>query len=177
MKWKNPFSKFDIVKCPGDSDKRVYKNPNDAYPLAIKAYEANISAKTSSVLTNSARISGKFRKKVAALLVDLGQNDGTLIIDYRAAYVVFQSDPCKYSDYLVWKTNLISAEHQRLKRLNLKIRAFMELANDRNTSSPEKLAADIKTLENFIRHPNRNEIEKEFELVAESLKSSNDATN
>ena len=169
----NPFSKIKSVKCPDGSTKYVYKHVDHAFPILIKNYEASISAKQDSALINGARISGELKKRTTTLLADLDRNNNDLIFAFRSAYLGYQTDPCKNNDYFLWQMNMITIENQRLKRLSLNIRAFVDLANNRRLSNPDSLAAELEKLEDLIRDPDKAEIRKAFKSSTNAAKQMN----
>lgn len=137
-KW-NPFSKSYQVRCPDGSIKTIYKNIDDAFPLSINGYEADISTKIKSEILKEAELDTKLKSRVDGLLYGLDEINNGLIMSFRSAYVGYQTDPCSNNGFLLDQITKINEEQRRLRALKMQIRGYVELAKS-NPGDSTKLA-------------------------------------
>lgn len=137
----NPFSISYEVKCQDGSRKTVYKKVEDAFPLAINGYEANVSTKLKSELLQEGELDGALKTKVDGLLYGLDDINNGLMISFRSAYVGYQTDPCANNEFLLTEIRKINEEQRRLRALRMQIRGYVEMAktNPGNTTQLAKL--------------------------------------
>jgi hypothetical protein len=145
----NPFSISYEKKCRDGSRKTVYKKVEDAFPLAINGYEANIATKLKSELLQEGELNGALKTKVDGLLYGLDDINNGLMIAFRSAYVGYQTDPCENNEFLLTEIRKINEEQRRLRALRMQIRGYVEMAKT-NPGNTTELAELYNTLVNKI---------------------------
>jgi hypothetical protein len=122
-------------KCPDGTIRIVRRNPDKAFPLAIKSASASLKGQLTVIQSASAGIGGDYKTNVDSLLIALDEKNNSLMIKYRAAYEVYATNPCGKSDYLADEVRSISDAHSRLVDSGLKIQLFVELIKTQPTNS------------------------------------------
>jgi hypothetical protein len=95
-----PWSKRVTRKCPDGTLKTYYKKVDDAFPLAIKDYNAKFNADIDAQKQATAKIGGEYSTKIQSLLFSISEQNESLMLMARNAYIYFQSDPCTGSPFL-----------------------------------------------------------------------------
>jgi len=126
MAW--PFSKTYKVKGPNGRIKRVYRDVNDAFPLYIKGWKANLEAAGKVLDKASGDIKAEYATAIHGLLFSLDELNNVLMMKFRVAYVYYQSDPFENSGFFERAIGKILDGHGRLKAHSLKINGLIELA-------------------------------------------------
>lgn len=135
------FGKTYKHKCSDGSIKIVYKDVDDAFPLFLPGWEGKISGNVKGLGNTDAGLSSEYATKIQGLLYNLDELNQTLMMNFRGAYVSYQTDPCKYDDHLQRQIQNILDEQTRLKRLKIKIEALISLAEMNNVDQIEILSA------------------------------------
>ena len=130
MTFRWPFGKSYSVRCPDGTQKTVYRNVDDAFPLYIKGWQGDLSATASGLAAADGEIKGAYSSKIQGLLFGLDELTQTVMINFRSVYMVFISDPCSNSFFLQREVEKLVAEQQRLSRLRIQVRALLELARN-----------------------------------------------
>jgi hypothetical protein len=131
-----PSMRSKEYRCPDGSIRIVRRNPDKAFPLAIKTAAASLKGQVNVIQSASVGIGGDYRTSVDCLLVALDDKNSSLMMKYRAAYEVYASDPCGKSDYLADEVRSISVTHSKLVDWALKIQGFVELIKTQPKDSP-----------------------------------------
>ncbi|MES0040410.1 hypothetical protein [Mesorhizobium sp. M0091] len=83
-------------------------------------------------------------KKIDGLFVALDEFNGNIMIDFRAAYVAFQSDPCGSGQFLHRSIERISDRRNQMITLKMQILALVELAKTNpNSDAFSNIFGDI----------------------------------
>ena len=91
MAW--PLSKTYKVKSPDGHVKTVYRNVDDAFPLFIPGWKANINAAGKFLERLSGEIRAEYSTAIHGMLFALDELNQGLMMTFRAAYIVYQNDP------------------------------------------------------------------------------------
>ena len=135
----NPFSKTYTVKCPDGSTKTVYKDIDKALPFHIQGWEGNISSKIKSEHIGNIEIGAEYQSKIEQLLIGIDDINNNVMIDYRLAYLAFQSDPCENNTFLITEIQKISEEQRRLKSFKILISSFIEMAKVNGENNSDRI--------------------------------------
>ena len=141
--------KYDYVDCPSGSQKRVYRNATSAFPLFVRGFQAKMSAGVDTGGLQNASINAQYKRNVDTLLFILDDGSGDLPLLFHAAYVVYQTDPCKYDEYLRLEIQAITERHQWLKSKRIAISAYINLI--RNGADPSVLEDTFNSLVKDLR--------------------------
>ena len=126
MTW--PFFRTYTVKCPNGHVKTVYRNVDDAFPLFIPGWKANLTAAGKVLDKVSAEMKGEYATAIHGLLFALDDLNQGLMMTFRAAYIVYQNDPCEHSAFFEREVAKLLDEQRRLRALKVQIDGLIELA-------------------------------------------------
>jgi hypothetical protein len=131
-----PWSRTYQVKCPDGTTRTVYRKIEDAFPLDLRASQTAFSAKAGDALgAMSANIEGEHRDKVEHLLVAIDSKNNTLMVKFRAAYTVFETNPCANDQYLADQVKQLIEMHDRLTEVELGTQSLIALINTKPTET------------------------------------------
>ena len=122
------FSKTRNVKGPGGRTKILYKNIDDAFPLYIKGWKADLTAGFKVLDKASGNIKAEHATAIHGLLYSLDSLNQDLAMIFRSAYILYQSDPFEHSGFFEREIAKILDEQRRLRILKVKIGGLIELA-------------------------------------------------
>jgi hypothetical protein len=123
-----PWSKTYKVKCPDGSTRTVHKRIDDAFPLDIRGAQSKFSAKAKDGLgALSAEVSADHRSTVENLLVAIDSKNNTLMVKFRAAYLVYITNPCVKDEFLAIRISQLIEMHDRLTEVELGTQSLIEL--------------------------------------------------
>lgn len=153
MSW--PFSKRYRVRCPNGHTKTVYRNIDDAFPLCIPGWKANLSVAGKAIDEITADIKGEYATAIHGLLFALDDLNQGLMMTFRAAYVVYQNDPCLHGDFFAREVAKLLDEQGRLRALKVQIDGLIEIARlqPQNSGDFARLLASIVDRMSFLILP------------------------
>lgn len=135
-------------KCPDGTIYEVYRNPNNAFPLALtvskKQYEAVLKG-----LQGISEVGAKVinESNVNGLFVQIDKSNSSMMPKFRSAYEIFKTQPCKGYEKFVQMVEKIHNEHERLQNLIIKIEGLVSLAtlaqNDKDHKNLVNLYASL----------------------------------
>lgn len=128
--------------CPDGSTKVVHRNLDAAFPLYVAGWDANLSAELKSAQVDG-KVSGNYRSKIDGLLIALDDSNNNVMLEFRAAYVAYQTDPCSNSAYFLRALERISDKRDAISKLKLKIGALIEMAKAANNLIADERFADL----------------------------------
>ncbi|MDO9392188.1 MAG: hypothetical protein Q7U71_10505 [bacterium] len=128
MKIKWPFSKTYVVKCPDGTTRVIYKNIDDAFPLCIPGWKGKTGGSIEAIKGASVNINAEYQTQIQGLLYSLDELNQSLTMVFRAAYIAYQSHPCKNAASFNRLIEKMIHENSRLTALKIKIRGLISLA-------------------------------------------------
>ena len=126
MSW--PFSKTYQVKCKDGSVKTVYKKVDDAFPLFIPAWKGDLSAAGKILDKVNAEVKAEYAAAIHGLFYALDELNQGLMMTFRAAYVVYQNDPCQHGLFFEREVAKLLDEQRRLRALKVQLDGLIQLA-------------------------------------------------
>ncbi len=144
-----PFSKTYKVRCPDGSVKTVYKNVDDAFPLHVPGWKANLSATGKFIDKVDANVKAEYSTAIHGLLFALDEFNKGLMITFRGAYVVYQNDPYKYADFFEREVAKILEDQRHLRILKIQIDGLIELAKLQSNQSEDFAKALAKVVDSM----------------------------
>lgn len=143
MAW--PFSKTYKVKRPNGQIKIVYKDVDDVFPLYIKGWKANLDAAVKVLDKAKVDIKAEHATAIHGLLFALDELNQGLMMTFRGAYILYQSDPYEHSGFFEREVAKLLDEQRRLRTLKVQIDGLIGLAKLQSEHSDEfvKVFANI----------------------------------
>jgi hypothetical protein len=116
-----PFGKKYVVHCPDGSDKVVFVNPDDAFPLTIKDWYSKWDVVAKFLNRIDASLRAEIGKQLAGQIFELDHSNRSMQISFRAAYNVYIIDPCKRDDWFADRVREIIQAEGMLREKALEI--------------------------------------------------------
>lgn len=131
-----PWSRTYRVKCPDGSTRTVHRNIDEAFPLDVRSSQTRLAAGIAGVSgVASGNISSEHQDKVESLLVAIDSKNNTLMVKFRAAYLVFMTNPCRQSEYLADQIRQLIEMHDRLTEVELGTQSLIALIASKPTDT------------------------------------------
>jgi hypothetical protein len=122
------FSKTYRIKCPDGTIKSYVKDIDKAFPLSLKDTQAKIDSAVSLQKEATANLNVQYASKIQGLLFSISEQNKSLMLQYRSAYFIFQTDPCSNNSFLIRQFEHVNSEQQNLMELKTKLEALINLA-------------------------------------------------
>ncbi|WP_188416320.1 hypothetical protein [Mucilaginibacter galii] len=139
MKWW-PGAKSYTFKCPDGTTRTIYKDINEAFPLAIRDAKSKIDSDIKAEKLAAAKISVDYQTKVSNILYRLSDENESLMLNFRTTYLAFISDPCGNGSFLKRQIETTIHKQNQLQELRMQINGLTTLAqlcgNDLTTVMP-----------------------------------------
>lgn len=123
-----PFARTRTHQCPDGSTKIVYRNVDDAFPLFIPGWQANITAAVVPPRAPNVHVAGQYASRIHGLLFALDELNQSLMMNFRGAYVAYSSDPCGNAGLLQRQVDYILREQHRVQMVRVQIQGLIALA-------------------------------------------------
>lgn len=124
-----PWSKTYTVRCPDGTTRELHKDIDEAVPLSLKGFKADIEASVKGVPKLSGAAKAKYETKIQGLLFGLTEQNQSLMMSFRTVYLAFRSDPCGSRDFFQREVEKLLEEQRRIAELKLKVTALIQLAS------------------------------------------------
>lgn len=136
------------VKCQDGTSRHVYKDPDMAFPLALRDISSTIKAQVDAAPTITANLSASNEQRYTTLLVGIDESNNTLQANYRAAYMVFAANPCQGYDKFAAAVERLEKTHGDRSKLLVRAQLIqnMILANADGGNIQEAIAAAFEVL-------------------------------
>lgn len=144
MRW--PFSKTYQVKCNDGTVKTVYRNVDNAFPLCLPGWKGDLSARGKILDKVNAELKAEYATIIHGLLYALDELNQGLMMQFRAAYVVYKNDPCQHSSFFERQVEKLLDQQGRLISSKVQIDGLTQIAK----LMPEHSEEFWKTLANVI---------------------------
>jgi hypothetical protein len=135
-----PFSKTYRFKCQDGSIKIIYKNVNDAFPLFIPGWKSGLSSSIKGWEKVKAKVKADFATRIEGLFYSLDESNRSLMLQFRSAYILFQSDPLQNSPLFSKQVERINEKQQKYLELRIKLQSLITIAelypNDSDKTIP-----------------------------------------
>jgi hypothetical protein len=108
------------------------------FQRSVKEWKSHFDVSIQALKEVSGDAKAQYESKITGLLYHLDGQNNSLMLQFRAAYTAFFSDPCKEDGYFKQQTEIPLKEHMRLTELKMKIQSLLELVKA-YPNEPEKL--------------------------------------
>ena len=131
-----PWSKIYHVRCPDGTTRTVYRKIDDAFPLYVQGSDTKVSAGVKDgVGAISGNVNAEHQSKVENLLVAIDSKNNSLMVKFRAAYLVYMTNPCGQSEYFANQVKHLSEIHDRLTEVELGAQSLIALIRSKPTAT------------------------------------------
>ena len=115
------FGKTRKHRCPDGTERIVFKNPDDAFPLSVKDWSTRLEGTLNAVKELQGSLGADFKNQIEGFFVQLDQANSSMQSQFRAIYVVYQTDPCGQDGYLATEIQKIIERECTLRRMQIEI--------------------------------------------------------
>jgi len=138
-KWL-PGAKNYTIKCPDGTTRTIYKDINEAFPLAIRDSNSKFDSDIKAENLAAAKVSVDYQSKVSNLLYRLSDENESLMLNFRTTYLAFIANPCDHGSFLMRQIETTIQKQAQLQELRMQINGLTILAqlcgNDPTTVMP-----------------------------------------
>lgn len=146
MRW--PWAKTYEVKCPDGTVRIVHRRIEDACPLFIPGWKADVGAEFKGIDSLTATARAKYETHIHGLLFALNEQNESLMLSFRTVYVAYLSNPCKNDGFFRRELEKLLDEQRKISQFKVKISALIQLINSSPGSSAE-LAAIFRDMAGY----------------------------
>ena len=140
MRW--PFFRTRTMRCPDGTTRIIYKSIDEACPLFIEGWKADVATNLKIPGTASGDAKAKYENKIDGLLFALNEQNQSLMMHFRAVYLLYSSNPCGSDAYFQRKIDDLIEQQHRISTLKLKIAALIQLVAS-NPNDSASISSDI----------------------------------
>ena len=115
-------------RCKDGSVKIVHRNVDDAFPFYLPSWKAKLDGNAKIPVQGQGGIKAEYETKIGGLLFGLDELNQGLMMNFRGAYVAFQTDPSAGHEFLLREVAKVLQEQQRVLRIRLQIDGLISLA-------------------------------------------------
>jgi len=144
-----PFSKTYKHKCPDGTIRIIHRNVDNAFPLFIQTAKSKTNADIQGIKGVKGRLSTEHQTKIEGVLYELNEMNSSLMMKFRSAYILFQSNPCGSHETFSVEILKINNEHHSMMILRTKIKGLLDLAGNNNIEALSVYKGILKLIEDF----------------------------
>lgn len=157
-------------KCPDGTSRRIYRDIDVAFPLYIKGFEANLSAKGEAETVGAVKVDAAYSNRIDGLLFALDELNQGLMVTFRGAYLAFSANPCGSGDYLKREVSKILDEQRRLRLIKMQLDALTLVAQTQPIDSDEFAKQISEIVQKIGTYPGHEVTQDELEKASETAK-------
>ena len=145
MNFRILFTKTRKVKCPDGTERFVYNNLNDVFPLSVSENSSKINTDLKVPETVDAKFAAEISQAIKSLMFTIDENNGSLVLEQRGAYSVYAANPCEGYERYSRHIEDLSHRRQRLQEQQRLLGALMALAQSPK-ANPNELIGLLRQL-------------------------------
>lgn len=138
MPFRFPFFRTYKLKCPDGTTRIVHKNIDDVFPLSVSDTNAKFNGDLKLPETIDAKLGAEISNAIKSVMFSIDGNNSSLVLEQRAAYSGYQSNPCAQADWYQRRIEDLSNRRHRLQEQERLLNALMSLAQ-RPTADADRL--------------------------------------
>jgi hypothetical protein len=167
-----PFVKTRVIKCSDGTERTIFKNPDDAFPLIARNYNKDFKAALLAIHELQGKLegslSGNFQNNISGFFAELDTANRNIQLALRAVYVTYCTNPCNLDNYLAKETHKILDQENKLRRLQLELQ-YIESLRLNGKSSNEIEQAMRSSLDKLSEEESKADSSIEFRNVKERI--------
>lgn len=122
-----PFQTKKTIKCPDGTTRIIYRYAKDAFPFEVFDTKSKSEINTKMPDVADLNVSGEYAHTLNALLMKIDETNSSLMMLFRAAYVVFEANPCQNDEDFKSEVRDIRLGDQKNTLLKLKYDALLKI--------------------------------------------------
>lgn len=115
------FDKTKTTKCPNGTKVTVFKDPNDAFRMTFKDWDASFNAGVNAAGEIGANADAHVAVDTKLLLARLDDVNTSMQMRFNAIYIRFWTDPCKMGGWWTQRLDEAIEDENRLRAAMLTI--------------------------------------------------------
>lgn len=127
--------------CKDGTVRFIHKNVDKAFPLAVREQQKRFNADLNAQKKASAKLNSAYTEKIQGLLFSISEQNESLMMTLRSAYIGFQSNPCGGDGFFQRHVEKVNHEQHRLMTLKTRITGLIAIARECPNNSEKVLAA------------------------------------
>jgi hypothetical protein len=133
------------ITCRDGTKRTVHKNINDACPLFIPGWKADVAGGVQGVSDLKAEVKAKYGTQINGVLYSLNEQNQSLMMSFRTVYLAFSTNPCGNNDFFLREIEKLLDEQRKISALKIQIAGLIQLAstNPNDTAQLTKIFSDI----------------------------------
>lgn len=139
MVW-NFFSRTYRVECP-DGPRTVHKNIDNVFPLHLRYTKTAVEGSVRALKNAQGKVGAAYEQRISAVLAEVDAVNRSMQAQFRAAYAVFEADPCNQMPYLSAAIERIIVDEQRLRVIQTVSAQLNAILNQRPKGAEPDAAA------------------------------------
>ena len=124
-----PGQKTYRKKCPDGTDRVVYYNVDDAFPLYTRDWTASFGAVLTQSQALDGGVSAELSRQLSGWLVELDEANRSMQTKFRTAYVNYQTEPCSGLERFNRRIEEIDKAESELRKIEIEFRGAVGLLN------------------------------------------------
>lgn len=128
VRFNLPFFSTRTVICPDGSRHVIQNNIESYFPLSVSENSSKVNAELKIPDTVEAKAATEMQNAIKSVMVSIDKNNGSLVLEQRAAYTAYASYPCGSHDWYKKQLENISMRRQRLQEQENVLDALIALA-------------------------------------------------
>ena len=121
-----PWSKrIRRVNCRDGTQRDVYKNPDEAFPLLTNNLSAQIKAQVEMLKQLQVNVGVDIKKLVAGFFFQIDEINRSLQLLFRTVYLTYATNPCDLDKWLANQVEKIIEEEIKMRDSIIKLRLKM----------------------------------------------------
>ncbi|SCX03967.1 hypothetical protein [Agrobacterium rosae] len=123
-----PFLSTRTVVCPDGSQHVIQKNISSYFPLSVSEKSAKVDVDLKIPDTVEAKTAAQMESAIKSVMVSIDKSNGSIVLEQRAAYTAYASNPCGSHEWYKRQLENISTRRQRLQEQENMLGALVALA-------------------------------------------------
>lgn len=129
MGFWSSWGKTRDIRCPDKTTRILYKNIDDACPLFIAGFKADITADIKGAEDLSGKVAAQYERDIKGLLFSLNEQNQSLMMSFRTVYLAYSTNPCGNDNFFQREIEKLLDEQRKISALKIKIGALIQIAS------------------------------------------------
>lgn len=126
--------------CTDGTVRFIHKNVDKAFPLALKEQQKKFNADLEAQQQINLSLNSDYTEKIQGLLFSISEQNQSLMMTLRSAYIGFQTNPCAGDGFFQRQVARVNEEQHRLMELKTQITGLIAIAKEFPNNSEKVLS-------------------------------------
>lgn len=140
MPFNFPFLPTRTVVCPDGSSHVIQNNIERYFPLSVTDNGSKWDAELKIPDSVEAKAATEIKSAINSVMVSIDKNNGSLVLEQRAAYTAYASNPCGSHEWYKRQLENLSTRRQRLQEQESMLSALITLTQTPGIELPEMVS-------------------------------------